>query len=139
MIAQGSTTPHTSCRYAVVLAEAFDELSSSGYVICAVHAIAEGERVAMLMSRVSPGDVPLAFRAPEWVSRGYVARLCANFKDASATRARLVEQDHRAEMAPSCPNHPDRRATVSPRPGVALCNDCAVDDQRAHYGKEGPR
>lgn len=124
--------PHTSCRYAVVSTEAFADGSGGGYVIAAVHAIDTEGRTGLLVSRVSPNQAPLSFRAPEWVSKGYVLRLCANFRDASATRGHLVEEDHRAEMAERvrCSNHPDRRAVYSPTPGVTLCNDCAVDWDR---------
>lgn len=128
--------PHTSCRYAVVFAEAF-EPGADGYVIAAVHGIAEDTPMALLVSRVSTVQAPLAFSPPTWVLASRVLRLGANYKDASALRAHLVEEDHRAEQFyRPCANHPDRKATVAYAPNTYLCNDCAVDAQRDEYNRD---
>ena len=124
--------PHTSCRYAVVFAEAF-EPEAEGYAVAAVHAIdADGDPMVLLVSRVNHPSTSLAFGQPTWVRVAQTLSLAADFKDASNLRLSLVEEDRRAETYfRPCANHEERRATVAYAPGVYLCNDCAVDAQRA--------
>lgn len=131
--------PHTSCRYAVVYADAF-EPGAEGYAIAAVHALNPTTDPAptLLLSRVSHPASSLAFGQPQWVPVAKALFLAANFKDASNLRVSLVEQDHRAEgFKRPCSNDPGHHsASFSPRPGVFLCNDCAVDAQRDEFNRD---
>lgn len=114
--------PHTSCRYAIVYADAF-EPEAQGYVIAAVHALRpEGDVSMMLVSQVSHPASSLAFGQPTLIRVASVVFLAANFKDAATLRTSLREEDRKAE-----------RMEAAAR---ARENDRLVDAQRDEYNKD---
>ena len=115
--------PHTSCRYAVVYADAF-EPGALGYAVAAVHALnpTTDPQPTILVSRVSHPASSLAFGQPQWVRVAQVVFLAANFKDAVTLRTSLREEDRKAERM---------EAAARTRE-----NDRLVDAQRDEYNRD---
>lgn len=110
MSAANYSAPHTSCRYAVVFAEAF-EPEAEGYQIAAVHSLSD-EGYALVSVVSWPFSGAMGFGQPTWVKWASILFMAPNSKDAIALRRGLEDEDRRME------------------------NDRKVDAQRDDYNRD---